>query len=119
MNLSSCPICKHELKIREVSCERCKITYKGDFDTSWLAAFSDSQLEFIKLFLLVQGNLKELQNQLGISYPTIKSRLADIIRLITEKEPTKDKVADVLADLEEGFINVEEAINMINTRRQK
>lgn len=119
MNLTSCPICKHELKIKEVSCERCKVTFRGDFEGSWLAAFSESQLEFIKLFLLVQGNLKELQNQLGISYPTVKSRLADIIRIITKKEPTGDKVSDVLADLEEGFISVEEAINMINKRRQK
>lgn len=119
MNLASCPICKHELKIKEVSCERCNVTYRGDFESSWLAAFSESQLEFIKLFLLVQGNLKEVQNQLGISYPTVKSRLADIIRIITKKEPAGDKVSDVLADLEEGFISVEEAINMINTRRQK
>ncbi len=119
MNLSSCPICKQELKIKEVHCDRCKVTYRGDFAGSWLAAFSESQLEFIKLFLLVQGNLKELQNQLGISYPTVKSRLADIIRIITKKEPVGDKVTDVLADLEEGFISVEEAINMINTRRQK
>lgn len=119
MNLSSCPICKHELKIAEFHCERCKVSFRGSFESSWLAAFSESQLEFIKLFLLVQGNLKELQNQLGISYPTVKSRLADIIRLITTKEPVKDQVSDVLADLEEGFINVEEAINMINTRRKK
>ena len=68
---------------------------------------------------LLREQLKELQNQLGISYPTVKSRLADIIRLITTKEPVKDQVSDVLADLEEGFINVEEAINMINTRRKK
>ncbi|MDD2228771.1 MAG: DUF2089 family protein [Candidatus Cloacimonetes bacterium] len=119
MILSSCPICKHELKIKEASCERCGISYKGNFETSWLAAFSENQLEFIKLFILVQGNLKEIQQQLGISYPTVKSRLADIIRLITKKEPNKDKVGDVLADLEEGFISVEEAINMINTRRTK
>ena len=55
MNLSSCPICKQELKIKEVHCDRCKVTYRGDFAGSWLAAFSESQLEFIKLFLLVQG----------------------------------------------------------------
>ncbi|MDY0152429.1 MAG: DUF2089 family protein [Candidatus Cloacimonas sp.] len=119
MNLSSCPICKHDLKIKEVYCEHCEVSYTGNFESSWLAAFSASQLEFIKLFLLVQGNLKELQNQLNLSYPTVKSRLADIIRVITPREQTKDKVSDVLVDLEEGFINVEEAINMINSRRKQ
>jgi len=119
MNITSCPICKHELKIRELHCESCQVSYKGNFESSWLAAFSDSQLEFIKLFLLVQGNLKELQNQLGISYPTIKNRLAEITAVITKKQPSPEKVTDILADLEEGFIDVDEAISMIIKRRQK
>lgn len=119
MNLSSCPICKHELKIKELHCEHCKVSFSGSFDSSWLSAFSESQLEFIKLFLLVQGNLKELQNQLNLSYPTVKNRLTEIVSVITKKTPAPDKVTDILQDLEEGFINVDEAINMINQRRQK
>lgn len=119
MNLSSCPICKHELKIKELHCEKCNVSYKGSFENSWLASFSDSQLEFIKLFLLVQGNLKELQNKLGISYPTVKNRLAEIVSVITKTKNDPDKVTDILADLEEGFINVDEAISMINKRREK
>ncbi len=71
------------------------------------------------MFLLVQGNLKELQDKLGISYPTVKNRLAEIIGIITKKRPETDKVIDVLSDLEEGFINVDEAINMITQRREK
>jgi len=119
MNLSSCPICKHELRIKELHCEKCRISFNGNFENSWLAAFSESQLEFIKLFLLVQGNLKELQNKLGISYPTVKNRLAEIVSVITKTKNDPDKVTDILADLEEGFINVDEAISMINKRREK
>jgi len=119
MNITSCPICKQELKIRELHCERCQVSYKGNFESSWLAAFSENQLEFIKLFLLVQGNLKELQNQLNISYPTVKNRLAEITAVITKKQPSPDKVTDILEDLEEGFIDVDEAINMISQRREK
>ena len=119
MNLSSCPICKHELKIKEFHCEHCNISYKGNFESSWLAAFSESQLEFIKLFILVQGNLKELQTQLGISYPTVKNRLAEIIGSITKKQNNPIIVTDILSDLDEGFIDVDEAITMIKTRRQK
>ncbi len=119
MNLSSCPICKHELRIKELHCENAGSSFNGNFENSWLAAFSESQLEFIKLFLLVQGNLKELQNKLGISYPTVKNRLAEIVSVITKTKNDPDKVTDILADLEEGFINVDEAISMINKRREK
>jgi len=119
MNLSACPICKHELKIKELHCERCNVSFQGSFEHSWLASFSDSQLEFIKLFLLVQGNLKDMQNQLGISYPTVKNRLAEIIGVITRHKTNPDKVHDILSDLEEGFVTVDEAIAMINKRREK
>lgn len=119
MELASCPICKHDLKIREYHCEHCKVSYTGDFENSWLAAFDSSQLEFIKLFLLVQGNLKELQQRLGLSYPTVKNRLGEIVSIIAKKKPEPDNVNDILADLEEGFINVEEALNMIKQRREK
>jgi hypothetical protein len=119
MNLTNCPICKGELKIKVLHCPHCEISFQGDFENNWLAELDAGQLEFIRLFLLVQGNLKELQNQLGISYPTVKNRLAEIIGIITKKEPVTDTVIDVLSDLEEGFINVDEAINMITQRREK
>lgn len=119
MELASCPVCKRELKIREYHCEHCQISYKGDFESSWLAAFDPSQLEFIKQFLLVQGNLKELQQRLGLSYPTVKNRLGEIVSVIINNKPEPDTVSDILADLEEGFINVEEALNMIRQRREK
>jgi len=119
MNLINCPICKGELKIRELHCPRCEISFQGNFENNWLAELNASQLEFVRLFLIVQGNLKELQNQLGISYPTVKNRLGEIIGIITKKEPVTDTVIDILSDLNEGFINVNEAISMIEQRRKK
>lgn len=117
MNLSNCPICHRELIVREYRCAACEVSFKGDFSRSWLEGFSASQLEFIKLFLLVQGNLKELQKRLGISYPTVKNRLSEIIKIITRDQGTED-YSDILADLEAGFIDVEEAVGMIQKRRE-
>jgi len=119
MNLANCPICHKELLIREYQCPACNVSFQGEFSRSWLEGFSSSQLEFIKLFLLVQGNLKELQKRLGISYPTVKNRLSEITRIITrDVEDTKD-FSDILSDLEAGFINVEEAVDMIHKRREQ
>lgn len=121
MNLSNCPICSNTLLVKEYYCPACEISFKGEFTRNWLEGFSSSQLEFIKLFLLVQGNLKELQNRLGISYPTVKSRLSEIVRIIADEED-HDKVddfSDILGDLESGFIDVEGALEMINKRREQ
>ena len=118
MNLVNCPICHKELLIREYHCPACDVSFQGAFSRSWLEGLSSSQLEFIKLFLLVQGNLKELQKRLGISYPTVKNRLSEIIKIITQDQGTED-YSDILADLEAGFINVEEAVDMIHKRREQ
>ena len=119
MHLVNCPVCKSELKIRKYHCPNCDISIEGSFSRSWLEGLSASQLEFIKLFLLVQGNLKELQKRLGISYPTIKNRIADINKIIVQDYAPAEDYEDILADLEEGFISVEEALNMTNKRREK
>jgi hypothetical protein len=119
MNLGNCPVCKGELEIRQYHCPKCEISFQGSFSRNWLEGISASQMEFIKLFLLVQGNLKEVQKRLGISYPTIKNRLAQINSIIIKEYSPADDYADILADLEEGFIDVDEALNMINKRRDK
>ncbi|MDD4224661.1 MAG: DUF2089 domain-containing protein [Candidatus Cloacimonetes bacterium] len=118
MEMTSCPICKHALEIRELHCPACEVSYRGSFSQSWLGALDPRQLEFVKLFIIVQGNIKEMEKHLGISYPTVKSRLAEIIRLIVSESPSVEDFGDILSDLEQGFISVEEAISMIDTRRK-
>ena len=117
MNLSNCPICHQELQVREYHCPACEVSFQGNFSRNWLEGFSASQLEFIKLFLLVQGNLKELQKHLGISYPTVKSRLSEITHIITSDLQVNDDYSDILNDLEVGFISVDKALEMIQKRR--
>jgi hypothetical protein len=118
MNMTSCPICKRELEIRELRCPACEVSFRGSFSQSWLSGLTPEQLEFVKLFIIVQGNIREMEKRLGISYPTVKNRLAEIIRAIANEAPSEEDYSDILGDLDQGFISVEEAINMIDTRRR-
>ena len=119
MNISSCPICKQNLVIKEYYCNACNVSFHGEFTNSGLEELSTEQMDFVKLFLIVQGNIKEMEKRLGISYPTVKNRLGEIIRKISKQESSPTDYADIFNDLEEGFINVEEALGMIETRRKK
>jgi hypothetical protein len=119
MEMTSCPICKKELVIRALHCPACKVSFKGEFASSWLGGLKPEQLEFVKLFILVQGNIREMEKRLGISYPTVKNRLAEIIRAIAREEPSSADFTDIMSDLEQGFISVDEALNMIETRRKQ
>ncbi len=119
MVINSCPVCKGELSVREYYCAACDLSLRGNFASSWLSGLEPQQLEFVKLFIIVQGNIKEMEKRLGISYPTVKNRLAEIIRSISREEPSPADFSDVFSDLEQGFIGVDEAINMIETRRKQ
>ena len=76
-------------------------------------------MDFIRNFIVVQGNIKEMEKRLNISYPTVKNRLSEIIRALGHSTENNIDYTDVFNDLEEGFVNVEEALAMIEARRKK
>ncbi len=47
---------------------------------AWLRAVSEEDLHFIYRFVLASGSLKELAQQYGISYPTVRLRLDTLIK---------------------------------------
>lgn len=119
MKLSSCPLCQSRLIVKEYYCEACDLSLKGDFEANFLEGLGTEQLEFIKLFLICGGNIKEMEKRLNISYPTVKNRLNEIVRRIQGSEAPEHDFNDIMNDLDEGFISVEEALAMIESRSKK
>ncbi len=72
---SRCPSCGQILKITELTCEKCGTIIKGEYPLNRFLTLSPSEEEFLLVFLLSKGNLKEVQERLNISYPTAKNRL--------------------------------------------
>jgi len=118
MKLATCPYCKGKLKIKEYQCSSCDLTLRGDFDESYFTNLSSEQLDFIRMFIIVQGNIKEMEKRLNVSYPTVKNRLSDIIRAFGHTTKTEEDFTDIFHDLEEGFVTVEQALAMIEARRK-
>ena len=115
--LKKCPVCNMDLEIREFYCPDCDITIRGSFYQSDLAALTLSQQEFVKVFLLSQGNIKEVEKRLNISYPTVKSRLAEITTVISGTKKKDYGMSDILKEIEEGGVSVDEAIRKIKQIR--
>ena len=115
--LKKCPVCNTDLVIREFHCPDCDIVIRGKFNQSELASLSLSQQEFVKVFLLSQGNIKEVEKRLGISYPTVKNRLSEVINMLGGSSRTDQDLLGLLDQIEEGNISVEEAINKIKKKR--
>jgi hypothetical protein len=79
-HLNTCPKCENRLKITRYTCENCGIRIEGDFAGCAFCRLSDEDRLFALIFLQTEGNMKDVERVMGISYPTIKSRLAQINR---------------------------------------
>lgn len=77
-SLGACPICDQRLLVTEYACRSCGAAIRGRFDRCDLCALPADLLHFVRLFLQVEGNLREVERRLGLSYPTVKARLAAV-----------------------------------------
>ena len=73
--LTNCPVCRKALKITKLHCNHCQTTVENEFEVSKLAALGQEKLHFIEIFLKCRGNIKEVEKELGISYPTVRGKL--------------------------------------------
>jgi len=102
------------MKIERIRCVSCKIAVEGEIPIPRLARLSPEDREFIELFVKSSGSLKAIAQKLGISYPTVRNRLDEIInKLKHETDSDKEYRKRVLDGIEEGKISVDEAIKLL------
>lgn len=82
----NCPSCNTPLKIRSLRCEACDTEVTGLYDLPLPARLSPSDQEFIIEFVKRSGSLKEMAKHLGLSYPTVRNLLDEIIERINKYE---------------------------------
>lgn len=116
--LKQCPVCNSTLEIKEYHCAKCDTTIRGNFEVGDLASLSASQQEFVKVFICAQGSIKEAEKALGISYPTVKNRLAEVIDILCPSQQKKAQTfsTSILDEIERGEISVDEALKKLKKR---
>ncbi|RPI86290.1 MAG: DUF2089 domain-containing protein [Chloroflexi bacterium] len=123
MNLlpTRCPICDGEVTVTRIYCPNCDTTIEGRFTAGAFAHLTPEQLAFIETFVRSEGRIKRLEAELGLSYPTIRKNLHEVIRAMGY-EPGGDDgspvVSDekrqrVLEDLDKGKISAQEAMKIL------
>ncbi len=117
---TKCPLCGGELTVTRIYCQSCDTTFEGRFVPGPFAQLTPEQLAFVVTFVRCEGRLNRMESELGISYPTIRNRLLEVIRALGY-EPGSDEgggVPDeirqrVLEDLDQGRISAEEAMRIL------
>ena len=88
-----CPSCNSQLNVKSLICERCQTEIQGQYELPLLARLSIEDQGFVTDFIKARGSLKEMAKLLGLSYPTVRNRLDEVIERIkfTEKSGKEGK----------------------------
>jgi hypothetical protein len=113
--VTRCPSCGHKMDVVALKCPVCGTGVTGRFEIDELFSLSKEQMKFVKVFLKNRGNLSEVQKELGISYPTARNRLNEIVKALgySVQEEEKSDEREILKKLKDGQISASEAISML------
>lgn len=116
-----CPVCGRKLAVSKLSCHYCETTIEGNFESCKFCGLSPEQKYFVEIFLKSRGNIKEVERELGISYPTVRSRLDNVLEAMgyqveqaqVEQEEMSQQRKEILEKLAQGKITADAAIKQI------
>jgi|SRR5690349_21201424 hypothetical protein len=121
----TCPICGAETIVTRVDCPVCETRIEGRFGLGRFGRLTPEQLAFVEVFVKNRGIIKDVEAELGISYPTVRARLDEALQAMgyavpDESRPNAAAVPDrrrVLEDLRDGRISAEDAARLLAAAR--
>ena len=119
---NNCPFCQGNVIVTRFFCPDCKTSIEGRFAIaqSPFQNVTSEQMNFMLTFVRTEGRLNRMEEILGLSYPTIKIRLANLIEVLGSNpgeilsKPTVTQRRQILDDIEAGRINVNQALRYLN-----
>ena len=115
---TECPVCHDDLLVTRLVCRNCGTALEGRFTMGRLFQLTPEQLHFVEVFLRCEGKINRVQEELGLSYPTVRSRLVEVIRALGyeagEDRGTGDEQRqEILERLARREISSEEAFRLL------
>jgi hypothetical protein len=115
---TNCPLCDGEIAVTRIYCRECDTTIEGRFTPgAFFSQLTPEQLAFVETFVRCEGKITRVEAEMGLSYPTIRNRLHEVIRAMGY-EPgegdssglTDQERREILEALEKGEISYEDAM---------
>lgn len=113
--ISRCPVCSGKLRAIRLKCSKCGTVIENEFELSKFESLGEEQIKFLETFVMCRGNIKDVEKELGISYPTVRAKLDDVITALgyaIVKKPTVES-AEIIDMLEKGEITPDQAVSMM------
>lgn len=124
--IGRCPVCGEPLEITQLHCRSCDTTIQGRFLLGKFAALTPEQWDFLEIFVRNRGNIREVERDMGLSYPAVRSRLDQVIAALGYPVDAREARSDssesraerlaVLEELRSGKIGADEALKRLRRR---
>ncbi len=126
--VETCPVCSEKLVITQLLCPQCRTSLEGRFvlPESPFSQLNSEQMQFLITFIRCEGKFNRMEEELSLSYPTLRSRFNEILRALgmesgreqTDARLTSEERRRILEDLDSGKINLETAQKLLNGEAQ-
>ncbi len=120
--IGQCPICQDTLHVARLHCRNCDTSLEGHFSLGRLYSLSPKQLNFVEIFIRSEGKLNRVEQEIGMSYPAVRSRLREVIKAMgyevsqsAGKGISDEERREILAELNAGKITAEEALEQLRS----
>lgn len=112
--LTRCPVCRSRMTVSELKCEDCGVAVRGRFEVPALCQLPRELYDFLYVFVRNRGVIREVERELGLSYPTVRARLDAVLAALGENAaaPAVDR-EEIIARLERGELGAEEAERLL------
>ena len=117
--ISKCPVCSGKLRAVKLKCSKCGTVIENEFELSKFESLGDDQLRFMETFIMCRGNIKDVEKELGVSYPTVRAKLDDVISAlgyVVVKKPAIEST-EIIEMLEKGEISADQAVSMMKENK--
>jgi hypothetical protein len=117
--IGKCPVCGDTLSVTRLHCRNCDSALEGQFNLGRFYQLTPQQLAFVETFIRCEGKLTRVQDELGMSYPTARARLTDVIQGLgyeVKEEPesvSPEERKQILQQLATGEISSEQAVELL------
>jgi hypothetical protein len=117
--VGTCPVCRNPLTVSRLTCPKCHTSIEGEFAHGLFSNLTDDERDFVELFVVARGNIKEMEKRLGISYPTVRNKLDGIVAKLeqtiqrTDPDTRKKRRLEILDSIRRGDITAEEGVALM------
>ena len=111
-----CPYCLESMRVTRMTCDSCHVALEAVFPSPRLMSLPSEHQRFIEIFILAGGNLKQMAEQAGVSYPTVRSRLDKVIEALRQEIARTNEVRGTILDAAgDAKIATDEAAKIIKS----